>query len=107
MFVVGEDVIQYTRRRFLAGGKNHMRQLIVLLISVWTHLHVDETIDDVEWDDVILQSVDVLGASDLHRTIVDAVLVVLDLPARMYGAVDAMICILSKDRDDRTVLCSD
>ena len=51
------------------------------MVSVGGHLHVNEAVDDVEWDDVSFKSVYVLCATYFHRAIVYLVLVVLNLPA--------------------------
>ncbi len=48
-----------------------------------------------------------LCATNFHRTIIDPILVGFDLSTGMYGAVDAVVCILSEDGDDRSVLCCD
>ena len=94
VFLVCEYVIQDAGVPFSAGSEDHVWELIVLSVSVGGHLHINESIDDVEWDDVTFQSADVLDTSDLHRTIVHSILVVLDLSTGMYGAVSTMISVL-------------
>ena len=48
-----------------------------------------------------------LDASYLHGTIVDAILLVLDLSAGVNGATLTVVCVLSEYGDDRTELCLD
>ena len=90
---------------FITWVKDHVGKIFKLLISVGCHFHVNQSIDHVEWDDVTFECVNVLRASNLHRTIVHLVLVVFDLPTGVYGAVTTVVSILSEYYDDSAALC--
>ncbi len=69
-------MIEDTGVPLIAGSEDDVRELVVLFIGVGIHFHVYESIDDIEWNDVSFEGVDVLGAANIHRPIVYHVLVV-------------------------------
>jgi hypothetical protein len=107
VFLVRKNVIQNTGIPLVAWSKDHMWKFVKLFVGVGGHLHVHEAIDDVEWNDVTFHGVNVLDTSHFHGSVMYPILVVFNMSTRVDGAVDTVICVLSKYGDYRTALCGD
>ena len=71
------------------------------------HLEVRETIDDIKWDNVTVIGTDALSTTDLHRTVINLILVSFKLTSGMNGAMDTVVGILTEDTNNGTFLSED
>ena len=105
LLVVNQVMVQNRGVPITVAGKDDMRQSIPFGIGVGPHFDVWETALDVQGNDISIQCLDVLLATDFHGLVIDMLLVPFELTGRMNGFSLASVSILVQNDDDFTALC--